>query len=187
MSMILLDFDGVIYNTIRAFVELNNELNGLNEDYRDTVSWNFAPNCKNLKTVEEVEELFRNSKLYKKPYFYNNAIEVINRLNKKYKLAICTMGDNINIINKLNLIEKYLPGINVIPIVNNNGKLNTKNNIVADIILDDHIKNLNSFSIKKSILFEPGKRFDWNKNWQGLFIKNWLEFERLVDEFYGRV
>jgi len=184
--MILLDFDGVIYNTIKAFVELNNELNGLDEDYRDTIAWNFAPNCKNLKTVEEVEELFRYKKLYEKEYFYNNAIDVINRLNKKYKLAICTMGDNINIINKLNLIEKYLPEINVIPIVNNNGKLNTKNNIVADIILDDSVKNLYSQNIHFPILFEPGKRYEWNEGWGSKpTVKTWLEFERLVNDFYG--
>ena len=186
--MILIDFDGVVYNTVRAFVELNNELNGLNEDYRDTVSWNFAPNCKNLKTSEEVEELFRYKKLYEKEYFYPNALEVINRLNKNYDLAICTMGDNINIINKLNLIEKYLPRINVIPIVNNNGKLNTKNNIVADIILDDSVFNLKTSKSHLTILFEPGKRYKWNEGWGSkLTVKTWLEFERLVNEFYGRV
>ena len=186
--MILIDFDGVVYNTVRAFVELNNELNGLNEDYRDTVSWNFAPNCKNLKTSEEVEELFRYKKLYEKEYFYPNALEVINRLNKNYDLAICTMGDNINIINKLNLIEKYLPKINVIPVVNNNGNLNTKNNIKSTIKLDDHIKNLVSTNGEFSILFEPGKRYEWNEGWESKpTVKTWLEFERLVNEFYGRI
>jgi len=182
--MILIDFDGVIVDTVQMFVRLNNELNGMEDDYRLCEDYNFRPICKNLKTKKEVDELFRYKKLYEDPIFFNNAIEVINRLNEKYDIAICTMGDNINIINKLNLIDKYFPKVNVIPIVNNDGSL-TKNNVVADILIDDHKGNLQSENISISILFEPTKKFKWNEGWDGVTINTWLEFEKVVKFIYG--
>jgi len=151
--VVLIDFDGVIVNTVKMFVELNNELNGLNENYLDVDSWNFRPICNNLKTKADVDELFKHKKLYENPEFFPNAIEVINKLNEKYEIAICTMGSKENIINKMNLFIKYFPNIKIITL---SDEIKSKNILNSDILLDDHVKNLKGFK-GVPILFEPIK------------------------------
>lgn len=179
--MILIDLDGVITNTIKMFVELNNEINGFDSDWREVCEWNFGNVCPNLKTDTDINELFRYKKLYENPVFFPHAIDVINRLNKKYEVAICTMGDNYNIINKLHMLNKYLPDINVITVSN---EIKDKGFMECDILLDDHIKNLQGKSLIP-VLFEPYQRYDWNEGWKGIVIKNWLDFERVVNMVYG--
>jgi 5'(3')-deoxyribonucleotidase len=84
------------------------------------------------------------------------------------------------------MFEKYLPDINVIPIMSPNFTLNNKNMIKCNIILDDHIRNLHNPSTDLRILFEPCGKMKWNEGWDGQVCKTWIEFERMVDEFYGQ-
>ena len=184
--MIAIDCDGVITNTVRMFIQLNNELNNRNDNWKDVTQWDFKDVATNFKSKAEIDEFFNHKKLYKNPIFFENCIEVLNRLNKKYEVAIVTAGQSKNIRNKLKMFEKYLPDINVIPVMSPNFTLNNKNMIKCNIILDDHIRNLHNPNADLRVLFEPYGRMKWNKGWEGQMCKTWLEFERTVDEFYGQ-
>jgi len=179
---IVIDCDGVLVDTTQMFVKLNNKLNNQNDNYKDAEDWNFIPCCKNLKNKEEVDNLFNHPELYENPIFFDNAIKVIKRLNKKYNIAICTMGQHENIINKLNMLKKYLPEINILPIVSN-FNIPNKDFIKTRIIIDDHIKNLSTTKAKLPILFEPNQKYKWNAGWEGYTALNWLDFERMCYEW----
>jgi 5'(3')-deoxyribonucleotidase len=183
--MIAIDCDGVIINTIRMFIQLNNELNDRNDNWQDVRQWDFKDVVTNFKGKSEIDEFFNHKKLYKNPIFFENCIEVLNRLNKKYKITIVTAGQNKNIRNKLKMFNKYLPDINVIPVMSPNFTLSNKNMIKCDIMLDDHVRNLDNPNAEYKILFEPYDKMEWNKDWKGKICRNWLDFERMVDEFYG--
>ena len=185
--MILIDCDGVITNTIRMFVELNNKENGQNDGYKLVDDWDFRPICNNFSCREEVDEFFRHKKLYEFPIFYKDAIKNIKYLDSKYNLAICTSGDNINLANKYKMFDKYFKDINVITIAKNkkNALKIGKDMIDCDIIVDDHIGNLEGSKAKLKILFEPEeKRYKWNEGWGGLVVKDWEELVTLIEEFY---
>jgi 5'(3')-deoxyribonucleotidase len=173
---ILIDCDGVIINTVKMFVDLNNKLNNQNDKWEDVTDWDFKPCCKNLPTKADVDKLFNHDELYLNPVFFKDCIEVINRLNSKYKIAICTMGESQNIINKIKLLKQYLPQVMIIPII---GFPDNKAFIKCKVMLDDHKKNLISGKFKP-ILFEPNKRYEWNKGYDGSFVKSWLQFEKVV-------
>lgn len=149
--MIAIDCDGVIINTIRMFIQLNNELNNRNDNWKDVTQWDFKDVATNFKDKSEIDKFFNHKKLYKNPIFFDNCIEVLNRLNKKYEIAIATSGQNKNIRNKLKMFEKYLPDINVIPIMSPNFTLDNKNMIKCNIILV-HGDKLSHNNLMDSIL-----------------------------------
>lgn len=182
--MIVIDIDGTLTNSIEMFVELNNTINGRNDDWKKVTKWDFRDVCKNLTTVEEMEEIFSDEEFYSEPVFMSNSLECIKRLNDKYKLVLCSVGQRNNIINKLNMLEKVLPTVNVIPIVTPKFNLFDKSMIDCDIIIDDHQKLLNNSKAKLKILFEPFGKMEWNEGYSGIVAKDWLEVERLVNEFY---
>lgn len=184
--MIAIDCDGVITNTVRMFIQLNNELNNRNDNWQDVRQWDFKDVATNFKSKAEIDEFFNHKRLYKNPTFFDNCIEVLNRLNKKYEVAIVTAGQSKNTRNKLEMFEKYLPDINVIPIMSPNFTLNNKDMIKCNIILDDHIRNLHNTDADLRVLFEPYNRMEWNNGWEGQMCKTWLDFERVVDTFYGK-
>lgn len=181
---ILIDFDGVIVNTVKMFIDLNNRLNNQKDNYLDVDDWDFKPCCKNLPTKADVDKLFNHRELYLNPIFYRDSIGVINRLNDKYNIAICTMGEPDNIINKLNLLKVYLPQVDVVPIVNTTWKIKSKDFVRSKIIIDDHMRNLETSKADLPILFEPNKRFKWNEGWQGKVVLNWKHFEKEVEKYF---
>ncbi len=179
---IVIDFDGVIVNTVKMFVELNNRLHNQHDDWTKVDDWDFKPCCKNLPTKADVDKLFNHKELYQNPIFFKDSLQVINNLAKKYELAICTMGESQNIRNKLELLEQYLPNVNVVPIVSN-FKIKTKDFVRSWIILDDHIRNLQTSKAELPILFEPYYRYKWNEGWKGDVVVNWEQFERVCLEY----
>lgn len=179
---IVIDCDGVITNTVKMFIELNNKLNNMKEDWTEVRGWDFHPLCSNLKTKRDVDDLFNHEELYENPIFFRDCVDVINRLNKKHNITICTMGENKNIRNKLKMFEKYLPDVNVIPFVSS-FKIYNKDSLKTRIIIDDHIRNLNTNSAELKILFEPYYKYDWNEKWNGKVAVNWEQIERMVDEY----
>ena len=94
------------------------------------------------------------------------------------------MGQHDNIMNKLKMFKKYLPDIDIIPIVSN-FNIPNKDFIKTRIIVDDHIKNLSTTKSKFPILFEPNQRYKWNENWKGYSAIDWLDFEDMCYKYLG--
>lgn len=187
--MILIDCDGVIVKTVEMFVMLNNRVNNKDDKWQEVQDWDFKPICENLKDREEIDKLFRHEDLYKFPKFYSKARKSISLLDKKYDVAICTVGDNINLSNKMKMFDVFLPNINIITIAKNkkNAMKVGKDLIECDIIIDDHIQNLENSKAKLKILFEgDDKRYKWNNEWDGVVAKSWDNILDLVDNFYNK-
>lgn len=175
---IFIDFDGVIYNTVESFVNLNNKLNNINDDWTKVKNWNFKPECCNNLTEKEIEDLFNHKELYSTKLI-KDSVEYIEKLDKKHKVFVCTVGFNYNNKNKLKLLEKYLPNIDVITISKNSELQASPGkqiiNMDNSIFIDDHMKNLESSNARYKILFQPFMPMNWNKNWKGVRISNWKD------------
>lgn len=182
---ILIDFDSVVYNSVQRFLDLYETL------YEDSVSvdevdtWGFDE-CIKLEDKNAVEDIFAMENFYfpleLDKYLFEDCIEVVSRLKDKYNILICTAGTSENNINKIKFCEKYLPkGVGVITLQRGDGNFIGKDMMKADLILDDHETNLMTNQSIYKVLFKNCGTKQWNENWKGDFVTNWLEFEEYVE------
>lgn len=104
-------------------------------------------------TKDEVQEIFASWEFFDELKLFPYAYEVLEKLNEKYRVIICSIGTSMNISLKSIYINKKLPFIkDVILIRNGNCEMNKSminmDNVIA--FLDDHEDNL--FNSKMKIL-----------------------------------
>lgn len=181
---IFIDFDGTIINTIQAYVDVYNEL------YLDYPSFKTAESYlinqydmrDQCKLVENVLDIFEHPLFFQFANFINdNTYEVLEQLNQKYKIIICSIGTPKNIAYKARWLEDKLPFIkDYILIANPNCKMDKSIvNAEDSIFIDDIPSNLLSNKSSRKILF--GKIYPWNDEWNGERCETWSDVrERLL-------
>jgi len=185
MSRLFIDFDGTIAGSVKAICETYNYLyqnfaDFKPADYRRIQCYNFKDVC---PLVDDIKKLFEHPLFFRKLDFIDdNTYEVLETLNQKYNIIICSIGTPLNISKKVLWLEEKLPFIkNYVLIANNDCKMDKSiiNTGKDSIFIDDIPSNLESVESERKILF--GEKFSWNNFWEGEYCVTWSDVrERLL-------
>lgn len=180
---IFLDFDLTTANSVKAYCRVYNELYKSHKDftyadYTKVNKWDFSDECP--MAVSRVESMFELDLFFYFLEVMNKCtLDVLKQLEQLYDVVICSIGTPENISKKVRWIDRNLGIKNMI--------LLSKNDVVMDksivdmsggILIDDHEDNLFSSNADIKICF--GEVKSWNKNWQGLRVKDWTEVGKLL-------
>ena len=126
-----------------------------------------------------IEKLFASDKFFSELQFIDEyTYDVLEELNEKYKIIICSVGTPLNISKKALWIEKNLPFIKNFMYL----ELETKKyNYIPEksIFIDDYDKYLIPSISERPICFVQ-REFEWNRNWNGEKVYSWLEMRNLL-------
>ncbi|MCT4631802.1 MAG: HAD hydrolase-like protein [Firmicutes bacterium] len=191
-KVMYLDFDSTIANSEQAFCEVYNERYENYEGFvpakgEDVIDWSFKYSCPlihkhNEDYRSEVMDIFGSAKFFEKLEFYNNAKEIMIKLQSKYDLVICTSASPENASKKVLWIEEHLPFIEeVIILINHtkNGIGKGRVHMIEDnsIFIDDHPSNLRSTKASEKVLFKY-KETNFNSDWEGDIVSSWEDIEK---------
>lgn len=168
---IIVDFDGVIANSIKAIHKVYQQLTGDNSTiHTSNVKWDLTDICP-LWTPQEIDATFSDPQFFKVLEPIDGIIELLEKLhNNGHRIIICTCHNPLGIYEKDKWIQKHLPFVDeviykrLLP----NHKIN-KSNIIGDIIIDDSIDALESNPSKYKICFGD---YAYNKYHQGMRVCN---------------
>lgn len=183
---LILDFDGTITDSIASIVSL------YNEDFRYYAGFTpVAP--ESIKTWGMVElelanpwyidALWNQPRFFERLQFMHDGEEVIRMLSSQYSIEVASMCPQPNGIGKERWIQKHMPYISKIHIINPDEFTDKSHLDMSNaIFIDDNMKYLSATNAKKKICF--GKVYEWNKGWDGLRCANWNEVaaELLLDD-----
>ena len=181
---LFVDFDITIVDSIKAFTDTYNILYGdhpnfVPADPNKITEYNFKCIC---PLIKHSEDIFKNKLFFFLLKFINeNTYEVLEKLNKKYRLIVSTIGTSKNLSLKSKWLESNLPFIKDYILIKNQGCKMDKSliNMGKDsIFIDDIPSNLESSNAERKILF--GKIYPWNENWQGEHCLTWKEIEQML-------
>lgn len=169
---LFLDFDGVIVDSIRAYVDTYNLMYNENvRNYYDCNTWDLSDICPKEKNAERI---FSSPVFFTNLEFIEGARDSISRLTEHFDVVICSIGTYENIHYKSRWIERNLPFVD-------NSIFIAKKNVVMDksiidmsgsIFVDDSYSNLQSSNAKYKICFGPVK--SWNEQFTGLRYNSWV-------------
>ena len=178
-----IDTDGVVFDSVRRFIDIYNYIHNTFYEYEKVQGWNFTP-VLNI-TPNEVEKIFEDQVYYNdKSYIFKDCIEVINRLKEIFNINFLTIGRSYNIKNKMKMFREVFPDINAIGIAKQDVIMNKSVIKMGsrDWLIDDNIGNLITSSAGNKVCFKSEGEKDWNKGWTGLEVKTWLELEEVINE-----
>ncbi len=183
---IFFDFDSTIVDSVKAYCKTYNRLF---QNHPNFVPANYAQ-CHDYDITkiaplsQDIYYVFGHKKFFDYCEFVNeNTKEVLEKLNEKYRIVICSIGNPSNIHFKTLWINKYIPFVkDYIMLVDNSKNTHSKmNKSIIDmkngIIIDDHIDNLKSSNASKKICFGD---YGWNKHWKGLKCNDYDDIENLL-------
>ena len=161
-----LDFDNVIADTAKAFLQAYNVIYE-NTGKKDTLYWNFD-DCGVKK--EYIPKVFESGLFftYLKPF--PNAVEMIKELAQITDVSICTVSSWENLKSKIwwlqcHDLDKY---VGITPIVRpSNKQIIMNKSIIQDgILVDDNPICLSSCWAEHKVLFSwQDKPYDWQKDY----------------------
>ena len=175
---LILDFDGVIVNTIEAICYMYNRHYDEEEDFIpakwwEVNAWNFTDECP-LMEEQVVDDFFDSPEFFKCVKFMHWADEFIPRLAEIYNIKICSTGTTQNLIYKGEWIKKHLPCVTEFIGVNlDEYKDKSHIDMTSCIFVDDSEANLFTSNAETRICF--GDLYSWNENWTGRRIFNWTD------------
>lgn len=167
---ILIDMDQVLVDFITPL------LNKYNQNYKTNITHNDIKeyDLSKIMNITQAKKIWNTRRFFLSLNPYPNAIEVMERLNKKHNLVIATKPGNINnMIEKAKWIEYNLP---FIPFENIT-MTSYKYTMDFDIILDDNPEYLQKFRRLKIVYDQP-----YNQDCSCDFrVYDWLDFERKIN------
>jgi len=176
-NRLFLDMDSTITDSLSTYINTYNILYNRHPDFvkadaSKVKRFDIKDQC---PLVDNPLDIFKHQLFFQLLEFMPNAEEVIKELCKKYQTIICSIGCLDNIYHKTQFIKNRMPYIKDAVLLTNNGIKMSKEIVNMDgaIFYDDVKSNLDSSNAKYKFLF--GKRFDWNKDWNGLWCPDWLD------------
>lgn len=162
---IYIDFDGTIYNTIKAIVTLYDRDFYYYSDYKkinwkDIKTWDFRE--LSATTPEYIDHYFNQSRFFNVIKPFENAYKIIYKLSSNYNIKIVSHGYSPNLRAKADFIEDELPFAEFIGV--NLKQHNDKSSIdMSDgIFIDDKALNLETSNAAIKICY--GDEYEWNKD-----------------------
>lgn len=174
MKRIAIDMDDVLAKTTHVIIDRINALVGKEFTYDELMTGTDA-----YKQEFYNDYLQNNSFLWEPGFFLDipvneDAIEVVKRLSEKYEIFIVSAATEFpnSLKEKLTWMEKYFPFITWKHIV----FCGHKHMIQADYLIDDHEKNLHTFTGTPLLFTAPHNLHisDFKR------VNNWKEIEKLL-------
>lgn len=177
-----IDFDNTLIHTIDAFCSVYNKLYINHPKFKPAVpdlvnEYNFKDQC---PLVENVLSIFESPLFFKfARLINNNTYEILEKISKKYKPIICSIGTPRNIAYKAHYLEEKIPFIKDYVLITNQDCKMDKGivNMQGAVFLDDIPSNLISSNAKEKLLF--GTIYPWNLGWDSR--KHCLDWSEVGD------
>ena len=144
---ILVDMDGVLADVYARFFDLHEEETGIRISADDVIGLKEADAFPGqLKWVNSIG-FFRTVPVME------GSIEMLEKLNKKYEVVVISMATEfpVSLTDKRLWLQDYYPFIRWTQMV----FCGNKNLIIADIMIDDHLKNLDNFRGETIMFSQP--------------------------------
>ena len=171
MQRIAVDMDGVLSDTVEQFIAWEAKETGIRKSIENITGipeWKAFPNSKkHLHT----EGFFRNAPVIE------NSQEIVARLNEKYEVFIVSAATEFpkSLTEKQAWLNEYFPFITWQQMV----FCGSKEIVRADIMIDDHFKNLDFFTGHTSILFTQPHNAHAD-NGRHKRVDNWQEIAEML-------
>ncbi len=170
MKRILVDMDGVLADVYPRFFELYEQETGQIKIMDDVIG---------LKEGEAFPELYR---WVETPGFFRtipvmaDSQRVLKLLNKTYEILVISMATEfpVGLTDKQLWINDNFPFISWKQVV----FCGNKSLIPADLMIDDHFKNLDHFKGETIIFMQPHNVY--NTDHQHKTVSSWSEIEKLL-------
>lgn len=183
MRDLICDFDSTVTNSVQAFIDTYKQQYNItnNIKWQDCNRWDMkdvAP------LIDDAEKIFSSKQFFDNLKFFPNAKEELEKISKKRKIIICTIGTYDNIYHKIKWIKDNMPFISeVIPIARNKCIMNKSLvNMKGYIFIDDNENNLYSSNADIKINFTCGGIRSWNENWHGDRLYDWENMSENIDD-----
>lgn len=149
MPQIGIDFDEVLAQTTKAFIEDFNQRHGTSFKLKDATLWDLAAALGS--TQEEVIEIFRTDGFFENLDAKPNSISALNKLikSRRYDLFIVTAttedpkGIHLELGQKINWLKRHIPNFQPSRIIALGNS--TKALLRLDAMIDDKPENLRDF------------------------------------------
>jgi 5'(3')-deoxyribonucleotidase len=174
MKRILVDMDGVLADVYTRFFNLYEEETGLKKTMDNLIG---------LKEGEAFPELYR---WIETPGFFRtipvmpDSQRVLNLLNKYYEILVVSMATEFpaSLTDKQLWMNDNFPFISWKQVV----FCGNKSLIPADLMIDDHFKNLDNFEGETIMFIQPHNIN--NTNHHHKTVSSWHDIERLLLPFF---
>jgi 5'(3')-deoxyribonucleotidase len=170
MKRISVDMDGVIANVYRQFITMHAAEFGKLLSEEDIAGKSEEAAFENVRKYATSPGFFRNAPVM------DYAKEVMGRLNEQYKLFIVSaaMEFPTSLIEKHAWLNEHFPFIGWQQMV----FCGSKEIIKADIMIDDHFKNLNYFTGETILFTQPHNKLADPLHHKR--VDTWQEIEKLL-------
>lgn len=169
-QQVLVDMDGVLADVYSQFLEL---------EYKET---GIRRGMETLKGKTEAEAFRGYEKHVRQTNFFRTApimpgsVEGLKYLNEKYKVLIVSSATEYpkSLIEKLEWLNEHYPFISWEQMI----FCGKKDSIKGDIMIDDHLKNLDFFDGKKILFTQPHNILVQDNKYQR--VNNWKEILNIL-------
>lgn len=174
MKRIAIDMDDVLAKTTHVIIDRINQIVNTNYSYDELLN-----GSSEVKQAFYAHYLMHNSFLWEPGFFEHipvneNAIEVVKKLTERYEVFIVSAATEFpnSLKEKLTWMEKHFPFITWRHIV----FCGHKHMIQADYLIDDHEKNLHTFTGTPLLFTAPHNLHitDFKR------VNDWKEVEQLL-------
>ena len=170
MKKILVDMDGVLADVYSRFFELYEEETGIRKSREEIMGLKEGEAFPSLFRWVETRGFFRTIPVM--PYSQS----VLRSLNEKYEIIVVSMATEfpVSLTDKQLWLNDHFPFISWKQVV----FCGNKSLIPADMMIDDHLKNLDTFDGETIMFLQPHNMN--NKNHHHLTVSSWTEIKRLL-------
>ena len=171
MQRIAVDMDGVLSDTVEQFISWEEKETGIRKTIEDVTGIPEAKAFPNSKKYLHTANFFRSALVIK------DSQEILYRLNEKYDVYIVSSATEfpISLTEKQSWLNEYFPFITWQQMV----FCGSKEIVRADIMIDDHFKNLDFFAGHTSLLFTQPHNANAD-NGRHKRVNNWQEIAEML-------
>ena len=183
ISAIIIDLDGVVFDTINKVVDMYNYDHIMYKDFEvvnpsDIKTWSF--NELSLETPETIDKYFNTPRFFENLPLMKSAKWIIDKLKENHKIIFCSSGSYPNLQLKRKWLCKHFPNTEFIPVELPTYEDKSCVNMADCVFIDDVSRNLETSNAKYKVCF--GEKYDWNKSWNGARCKDWEEVYQYIKE-----
>lgn len=184
INKIIIDLDGVVYDTISRIVEMYNYDHIMYKDFKvvmpsEIKTWEFTELT--LEPPEVIDKYFCTPRFFTDLPLMKSATWIINKLSNDYQIIFCSSGAYPNLQLKREWVRNHFKYAEFIPVELPTYKDKSAVNMKNSIFIDDVSNNLTTSNADVKICF--GEVYSWNEDWDGIRCKDWEEVYQYIKEY----